>query len=346
MAVSRKTIFPVAVTMGDPSGIGPEVVLKSLTVHPSFRKKTLIIGNFNLLQSINTRYRLGLPLVRIKNREKIPDPNSVAIFDVSTSGKNRFTLGRCSAKSGRAAVQYLKTAVSFLENGIVGSLATAPINKESVHLAGYDYPGHTEMLAEWTGTKRFAMMFVSSRMKVVLATIHLPLSKVKRTIRKSLIEEKIQLIHDSLKTLGIDLPKIAVSGLNPHAGEGGIFGTEEKQTIRPAIHKMGRKGIRVSGPYPADTLFIPSQLKQFDAFLAMYHDQGLIPVKALSFNKIVNVTLGLPFVRTSVDHGTAFDIVGKNLADSSSMSAAIRLALSWSRKMSRTNSRNAEIKKN
>jgi 4-hydroxythreonine-4-phosphate dehydrogenase len=306
-----------------------------LKLNPAFWKRIVVVGDLSLLQSLNKRYRLGLSITEMKNFGEARDSGSVAVLDVSTSGKERFLEGRCSAKSGEAAVGYLKEAVSLIGSGLAGALVTAPINKKSIHLAGYDYPGHTEMLAEWTGTRRYAMMFVSDRMKVALATIHLPLSAVKRAIRRSLIEEKIDLVHNTLTALGMERPNIAVSGLNPHAGEGEIFGSEEKEIIRPAIRNMVRKGIRVSGPYPADTLFIPSRLKQFDAFLAMYHDQGLIPIKALSFNRMVNVTLGLPFIRTSVDHGTAFDIAGKNRADPSSMTAAIRLALDWSGKMKR-----------
>lgn len=326
--------FPVAVTIGDPAGIGPEVVLKSLSQIPSFQKKVLVVGGFPILDRYNKKYKLGLTLRTADPDNPTPVEGAVAVLNVRTEVDRKKIVGTSSPVCGRAAVEYLKAAVSLILGGKVRALATAPINKNSIHKAGYSYPGHTEMLADWTGTRRFAMMFASDRLKVVLATIHLPLARVKGTISKELLEEKIFLIHRFFNSLDIKNPRIAVAGVNPHAGEEGIFGDEERKIVVPAIRRMAKKGIRVSGPFPADTLFVKSRLAEYDVVLAMYHDQGLIPAKLLAFNRLVNVTLGLPFLRTSVDHGTAFDIAGKNRANPSSMISAIRLALRWGRRFS------------
>jgi len=211
-------------------------------------------------------------------------------------------------------------------------MVTGPISKENLKKAGYPYPGHTEFLADLSHTKDFRMMFASPSLRVVLITIHEALKKVPKLLNEPLILKTIEITHDHLcKWFGISKPKLAVCGLNPHASEGGIFGNEEAKFIIPAINKLKHRGIRASGPYPPDTIFQRAVRGEFDAVVAMYHDQGLIPLKLLHFDDAVNITLGLPFIRTSVDHGTAFDIAGKGIANPSSMIAAIKLAVELSR---------------
>ena len=211
-------------------------------------------------------------------------------------------------------------------SGDIDAIATAPLNKEAINLAGFNYNGHTELLAEATGTEDYAMMLVAGRLRVVHVTTHVALGKVSELIRKKRVMTTIKLTDQSLRSLGIKNPNIAVAGLNPHAGEGGLFGSEEKQEIRPAVEECRSLGISVDGPFPSDTIFLRGSRGDFDAVVAMYHDQGHIPVKTLGFEEGVNVTIGLPIIRTSVDHGTAFDIAWKGKANPRSMIEAIRLA--------------------
>jgi len=231
-------------------------------------------------------------------------------------------------KSGKASLEYIKNSVEFALENRIDAIVTAPINKESTHLAGSDYPGHTEMLSKLTKTKNFAMMFDCGKLRVTLVTIHIPLSDVPGTIDKDKILNSIQLTNEYLiKYYKIFAPKIAVCGLNPHASESGAFGNEERETIIPAIENAKDEGIDVEGPMAADTLFYYAQQGRWDGIIAMYHDQGLIPFKMLFFEVGVNVTLGLPIIRTSPDHGTAFDIAWKGIANPSSLLSAIKHAV-------------------
>jgi 4-hydroxythreonine-4-phosphate dehydrogenase len=217
-------------------------------------------------------------------------------------------------------------AVADAMRGTVDGVATAPINKEALRLAGLPWSGHTDLLAHLTGAEHVAMMFYSDALRVVLATVHLALAEVPRALTPSRLEATIELTSRDLPRFGIERPRIAVAGLNPHAGEHGLFGREEEDVIGPAIAACRRRGIDVAGPFPADTLFVRAVRGEFDVVVACYHDQGLIPVKLVAFGQAVNVTLGLPIIRTSVDHGTAFDIAGQGLADPGSMCAAVKLA--------------------
>jgi 4-hydroxythreonine-4-phosphate dehydrogenase len=237
-----------------------------------------------------------------------------------------FQPGILSAAAGRAAYDAIVQAVEAAKRGEVAAIATAPINKEAFRLAGLKWPGHTELLADLTGARDVAMMFHSDELRVVLATIHIPLADVPRTLTKALMERTIALTARELSRFDKAPPRIAVAGLNPHAGEHGLFGREDADVIAPAVVACRERGIDVSGPFPADTVFVRAHKGEFDVVVACYHDQGLIPVKLLAFGEAVNVTLGLPIVRTSVDHGTAFDIAGKGLANPGSMIAAVRLA--------------------
>jgi 4-hydroxythreonine-4-phosphate dehydrogenase len=237
-----------------------------------------------------------------------------------------FPPGRLSAEAGRAAYEIIVRAVEAATAGTVDAIATAPISKEAFRLAGLPWSGHTDLLAHLTKTRDVAMMFYSDALRVVLATVHLPLADVPRALTASVMESTIMLTARELPRFGFEHPRIAVAGLNPHAGEHGVFGHEEEIAIAPAIAACRARGVHVAGPYPGDTVFVRARRGEFDVVVACYHDQGLIPVKLVAFGQAVNVTLGLPIIRTSVDHGTAFDIAGKGVANPESMVAAVILA--------------------
>ena len=300
--------------MGDPSGIGPEVTLKALA-NPKISglANFFIVGDRGVMESSGRRLgiRLKTPLIDLEN--------------VRPSG---FSYGKESGLYGKAAMEYLDTAIGLLASGKADCLVTAPVNKASVRAAGFgDFQGHTEYLASKTGAKEYAMMFVGRRLKVTLVTRHVALKDVGKAISVAAISRTIRLTHKYLKKyFGLKAPRIGVAGLNPHAGEKGAFGPEEERVIIPAIKKVSAGISGVSGPYPPDAVFYSAFNGKLDAVIAMYHDQGLIPFKLLYFMDGVNLTLGLPFVRTSPDHGTAFEIAGKFIADPSSMSEALELA--------------------
>jgi 4-hydroxythreonine-4-phosphate dehydrogenase len=277
----------VAITVGDPAGIGPEIAAKAAA-----------------------------------------DARVLAVCEPVLYAPDRIevTPGVLSALAGRAAYDVIVRAVGDAQRGVVQAIATAPVNKEAFRLAGLPWNGHTDLLAHLTGSSQVAMMFESSALRVVLATVHIPLADVPRALTEASLQATIELTARELPRFGVARPRIAVAGLNPHAGEHGLFGNEEDVTIRPAIDACRARGIDVSGPFPADTLFVRAHRGEFDVVIACYHDQGLIPVKLVAFGQAVNVTLGLPIVRTSVDHGTAFDIAGKGVADPESMIAAALLA--------------------
>ncbi len=278
----------IAITSGDPAGIGPEIAARAAT-------------DRRVLDAC--------------------EPVVYAPPDVSA-----FTPGELSAQAGRAAYDVIVRAANDAMSGSVQAVATAPINKEALHMAGLKWSGHTDMLAHLTQARRVAMMFYSDPLRVVLATVHIALSEVPRTLTQPLMEETIALTARELPKFDRTNPRIAVAGLNPHAGEHGLFGREDSDVIAPAIAACRSRGIDVSGPFPGDTVFVRASRGEFDVVIACYHDQGLIPVKLLAFGQAVNVTLGLPIIRTSVDHGTAFDIAGKGVADPESMVSAVLLA--------------------
>ncbi len=305
----------IGITMGDPSGIGPEVVAKALSnplIYPLARFK--IIGN----KEIYKQYVQKLS----------PNCSFIHAGDLSLS---RWKSGCVNPLSGADSLMYLEKAVRLLKNKGIDALVTAPVSKEAIARVNPSFVGHTEFLARSWDIKNVGMMFVSDALRAVLATRHIPLKEVSNTLNRHLIFETIQLTYTALQELfKIKNPVIAVCGLNPHAGENGLLGKEEIKKIIPAIKKAQKRKWRVEGPFSADSLFIPSIVKRYDAVVAMYHDQGLIPIKTLFSPKLVNLTIGLPFIRTSPAHGTAFDIAGKNMADCSSMREAIKLAVALS----------------
>ncbi|MBI3584363.1 MAG: 4-hydroxythreonine-4-phosphate dehydrogenase PdxA [Nitrospinae bacterium] len=309
-----KNLPVIAITMGDPAGIGAEIILKALEKREIFKYSIpIIIGDKKFLKKTADSLNIS------------PLPSNITIIDFKNIPK-KFIIGRPTRVSGKAAVEYIKSAVSLAKDKKVDAIVTAPISKEAIQMAGYKYPGHTEMLAELTDTKNYAMMLTGKKIRVVLVTTHTAVKNVSRLITRKKILKAIRLTDSALKSWGFLNPRIGVSALNPHGGEGGIFGDEEIKIIMPAINDARSEGIDVNGPFPADTLFTPSKRANFDAIVVMYHDQGLIPIKMSAFGKAVNITLGLPFIRTSVDHGTAYDIAGKNLADPSSLIEAVKLA--------------------
>jgi 4-hydroxythreonine-4-phosphate dehydrogenase len=314
----------VGITMGDVAGIGPEVVVKALRdADIKERIRPVVIGDLGVIEKTVNSLGFGLSFRDFVPSEK--DETSIEV--VSVAGfVDAFEPGQLSNAAGKAAGDFIVKAVDLWRDGKIDAIATAPINKESLNLGGYDFPGHTEFLAFLTNTDRFAMSFFADKLRVVLLSTHLPLTKAILKVRKTNLIDLIEFAGTELSKLLNKKVKIAVAGLNPHASENGKFGREEKAEIEPAVAECAVKGIDVNGPFSPDTIFLRAAKGEFDAVIALYHDQATIPVKAISFGTAVNVTLGLPLIRTSVDHGTAFDIAGKGIADPSSMKAAILLA--------------------
>ena len=314
--------------MGDPSGIGPEVVLKAVAEEEIARCCIpIIIGDAQLLAHTARTLDLQSGYDIIRKGEPSPERLSEPVIYHLDNIDGFIEPGIESGAAGRAAAGYIESAVELCAAGSVDAIATAPINKRALFLGGYSFPGHTEFLAHLTGSEEYAMAFVAANLRVVLISTHVPLSEAIRLVQRDRLARTIRLTHRELKRWGIERPRLAVAALNPHGAEGGLFGVEEASEIMPAIEEChGVDEMNVAGPFSADTVFLRASRGEFDAVIACYHDQAMIPVKCLSFGEAVNVTLGLPFIRTSVDHGTAFDIAGKGIAEHSSMVAAIKLA--------------------
>jgi 4-hydroxythreonine-4-phosphate dehydrogenase len=281
----------IGVTVGDPAGIGPEIARKAAA------------------------------------DESLSSTCEMVLYGPSEEREvARFARGRVSAEAGRAAYDAIVSATADALAGRIDAVATAPVNKEAFAAAGLPWRGHTDLLAHLTEAPRVAMMFYAESLRVILATVHIALSEVPRALTREVVEGTIDLAWRELPRFGIASPRLALAGLNPHAGEHGVIGREDDEVLAPAVAALRSRGVSVDGPFPADTVFVRAMRGEFDAVVACYHDQGLIPIKLVAFGKAVNVTLGLPIVRTSVDHGTAFDIAGKGIADPSSMIEAIKLA--------------------
>jgi len=322
---NEKRLTVIGITMGDAAGIGPEVIVKALSAGSMQEKlRPVVIGDARVLENTKRSLRTDLELVDYSATNS-PVENTVEFIDLENIPEG-IVSGAVSATTGKAAGQYIEKAVELWKSKDIDAICTAPINKESLAMGGYEFPGHTEFLAHLTSTSDFAMSFFAEKLRVVLLSTHLSLSDAIERVRKPAIVDLIQFADRELSKLLKRTVSIAVAGLNPHASEAGKFGSEEMEEIEPAINECIGQGIQVSGPYSPDTIFLRGFKGEFDAVIALYHDQATIPVKALSFGSGVNVTLGLPFIRTSVDHGTAFDIAGKGVADESSMKAAILLA--------------------
>jgi 4-hydroxythreonine-4-phosphate dehydrogenase len=317
----------IAVTMGDPAGIGPEIVAKTFAAE-RFRdeNKAIVVGDPEILGRAAKLLGLQLRVNEISEPEEAAsEPDTVDVISVGEIPED-LPFGELDARAGDAAFRYLERAIHLASAGRVGAIATAPLNKEAMHLAGHKYPGHTEILAELTGTEDYAMMLVTDELKVIHVSTHVSLREAIERVKPDRELAVIRLAHGSLRKLGVDTPKVAVAGLNPHAGENGLFGTEDAQCIAPAVEAAKEEGIEATGPWPPDTVLMRARRGEFDVVVVQYHDQGHIPVKLMGFDTGVNVTVGLPFFRTSVDHGTAFDIAGTGKADHASMQAALDLA--------------------
>ncbi len=331
----------LALTMGDPAGIGAEVILKALA-DPHLRQygEVTFVGSKDLLAQTYTNLNLAAKIAPLAN------PENISVLDVplDTKMKADITLGQGNNASGAASFAYMETAIAHTLNGEFDAIVTAPIAKSAWKAAGYNYPGQTELLAQKAGINKYGMLFVGRSphtnwtLRCLLATTHIPLSQVPQVLTPQLMTQKLDLLVECLeKQFGIDNGRIAIAGLNPHSGEAGQLGTEEKDWLIPWLEeqRQQRRNLQLYGPIPPDTMWVePGKAwygngqspRACDAYLALYHDQGLIPVKLMAFDRAVNTTIGLPFVRTSPDHGTAFDIAGKGIADATSMKAAIQLA--------------------
>lgn len=319
----------IGITMGDPVGIGPEIILLALN-NPSIYQvcRPLIFGDIQILRTVQNSTASQLRLKAIKTPEAGDYTyGTVDVLNLSELKPPETLWGQPTIATGKAMVHYIITAVDMAKQGRIAAITTCPINKQAMQIAGFSYNGHTELLAERTGCDVFAMMLAGSRLRVVLVTIHIAIKHVPAMLSQKRIEQTIAVAGQALvDRFRLQSPRIAVAGLNPHAGEEGLFGDEEETIIRPAIHNAKRHGFNVTGPFPPDTIFYQAQKGLYDVVVCMYHDQGLIPFKLLHFTDGVNTTLGLPIIRTSVDHGTAYDIAGTGKADPGSLIAAINMA--------------------
>ncbi len=317
----------LAITMGDPGGIGPEVIARALSVSaPKRRYVPLVIGNLGVMRKAMKLAGVS-PALQVLSGDNGVHPSREGIFflDIKTGGS--FRKKGPTREGGIASVHYIRKAVGFAMEGKVESIVTGPISKEALKMAGVAWPGHTEMLADLTRTKNYAMVLAGGPLKVILVTTHTAMKNLPSLITKKRVLDTIRLAQTACDMLRIKDPRIAVAGLNPHAGEAGIFGDEEIKKILPAVEEASGEGIPVSGPFPPDTIFHKAYRGETDIVVCMYHDQGLIPMKMIAFDRGVNFTVGLPFVRTSPDHGTAYDIAWKGTANPSSMIHAIRMAV-------------------
>ena len=319
-------VTPLALTMGCPVGIGPEILIRYFSDSDCpFQGHMVVVGDIDVLRGVAAALGVSLPIVSWSPGDNI-EPGTVPVYAVSSLTYDAKRWGKPDLETGKVMGQYIEKGVQLVEENLAAALVTCPISKFSFHLAGYPFPGHTEMLASLTGSHNYRMMMAGEKLKVILVTIHEALEKVPFLLNHSSIVDCITMTMTSLKRdFGLANPRVAVAALNPHGGEGSMFGDQEERLITPAIEACQHLG-DVSGPWPPDTIFYQAASGQYDAVVAMYHDQGLIPFKLLHFENGVNVTLGLPIVRTSVDHGTAYDIAGRWQADEKSLAAAVSMA--------------------
>ncbi|MFQ5588871.1 MAG: 4-hydroxythreonine-4-phosphate dehydrogenase PdxA [Nitrospiria bacterium] len=337
--ITTKSAKPiVAVTMGDPAGIGPEVIVKGLLKENLYQTcNPFVIGDLKVMRDAASRFAPPLAVRPIRKvSEAAFQPGILEVLDISgdppTQDATSCQPGTCHPKAATAAFKSIETAAKLALSREIDAVATAPIHKEGMKAIGFAFPGHTEFFAEASNEDHFGMLMVGGNLKIMLDSIHVPLKNAIAQLNAEGLLKTIRLCDAALKLdFGLTRPHIAVAGLNPHAGERGILGHEEKECIVPAVEAAQREGLRVSGPYPADTLFYKLEQGRFDAAVALYHDQALIPIKFAAFGCAVNITAGLPFIRTSVDHGTAFDIAGKGIADPGSLRAAVNRAAEMAR---------------
>lgn len=320
----------LVITMGDPAGIGSEIIVKSFSHRILFdRCQPLVIGSVSCLESLAKQIGVNIKFTLLSEiRDFKDDPDCVQVIEPVSIRNGDFEQGVVSKECGKAAVTYFEQAIKLAMGGEIDGIVTCPANKEAIHLAGFlGDTGHQEILARMTGSKLTATMLMTRGLKVAHLSTHLSLAEAVAYVKTPVIVDKLRLTVDSMKAWGISDPKIAVAGLNPHGGEGGMLGREEIEQIEPAIAKARAEGINAVGPYPADSVFYRAIAGEFDAVLALYHDQGHIAIKVHNFEDSITATMGIPFVRTSVDHGTAFDIAGKNKANANGLSRAVDAAI-------------------
>lgn len=323
----------IAVTMGDPAGIGPEIIIKSLVEGELSGAPVVVVGcaqTLRRIQSLNVTPPAELRVIDSVDLAQFA-PGVINVIDEPLADPTALQPGVVQAQAGDLAYRCIKRAAALALSGEVKAIATAPLNKEALHLAGHHYPGHTELLAQLTNSKDYAMVLYTDQLKVIHVTTHIALRKFLDTLSEQRVKTVIQVANDFLRRVGFDNPRIAVAGVNPHAGENGLFGEEEITIVGPAVRAMQAEGVNVTGPCPPDTVFMQCHEGMYDMVVAMYHDQGHIPLKLLGFYDGVNITAGLPFIRTSADHGTAFDIAWTGKAKSESMAVSIQLAMQITR---------------
>ena len=328
----------IGITMGDPAGIGAEVILKALAeIPPEGDVRYLILGSRRVLErSLKLISPTNISWASISREEIVKRKEHILLLDFDAQTGTDFKWGAESSASGKASFTYIESAIRLAVESEISALVTAPISKKALELAGLTWPGHTEILATMTGAKRAVMMFVAGPLKVALVTVHIPFSQVPQVLTQEDVFATIQITaRDLTRYFGLESPKLALAALNPHASEAGRFGREEEKILAPAVARAIAAGIDCAGPLPADTLFHRLRNNEFDAAVALYHDQALIPVKLLAFESAVNITLGLPIIRTSPAHGTAFDIAGRGVANPGSMKEAIKLAVEIARRCPR-----------
>jgi 4-hydroxythreonine-4-phosphate dehydrogenase len=318
----------VGITMGDPAGIGPEIIIRALCQERIWKRCVpVVLGAPGILRKAMNGLGLALPVHMIREKCEIPGTRSVNVLQCTEENLDRVQWGRLDPRCGRAQVDFIRTGVDLALAGWIQALVTCPIHKKGLASADVSFPGHTEMLASWTETEEYAMMLVGEHLRVAPVTLHAPLKEAISALTGDHIQRVVRLTHRALKDwFAKDAPRLGVAGLNPHAGDEGLFGDEETRIILPAVAACRDAGIDVEGPFPPDSIFRQAIEGRFDAVIAMYHDQGMIPLKLLDRDNGVNLTLGLPIIRTSVDHGTAYDIAGQGIASEGSLLAAIELA--------------------
>lgn len=332
----------IAITMGDPAGIGPEIIIKALQYADVYgRCQPIVVGDAAVMELAARQMGIAddimINAVGSVDEARF-DLGCIDVLDMKLIDMQSFEQGKVQAQCGNAAFQYVVTAIRLAMEGTVDATVTAPLNKEALNLAGHHFDGHTEIYAHFTGTKKYAMLLADEFLRVIHVSTHVPLRKACDLVKKERIIECTELITDACRQFGIADPHIGIAGLNPHASDGGLFGDEERLEIEPAVEELRARGFNVDGPVPPDTLFAKAKCGKYDGCVAMYHDQGHIPFKVVGFNwdketgtmsaaKGVNITLGLPIIRVSVDHGTAFDVAGKNVASPEAMLLSIDYAI-------------------
>ncbi|HZG23975.1 MAG TPA: 4-hydroxythreonine-4-phosphate dehydrogenase PdxA [Chitinophagaceae bacterium] len=318
----------LAITMGDPAGIGPEIILKTFLGTEADVRRLLVVGDLSVLDAV--KKHLGYSELLLNGINSLSDaqwrPQTVNVWNMGLLSDGDFRPGEVSKAAGDAAFRYVVEGIRLANEGLVSAVVTAPINKEAIQSAGHQFAGHTEIFAAYTGTENYAMLLYDKQLSVIHVSTHIPLADAISGLNQARIEQVIRLAEVSMTKILGHSPRIAVAGLNPHAGENGLFGKQEIEIISPAINAMKAQGLNVSGPHAPDTIFLRTVQGAYDIVVAMYHDQGHIPMKLLGFDSGVNVSIGLPIIRTSVDHGTAFDIAWQGLAKQDSLLQAIYLA--------------------